>query len=146
MFWCQEKLNTYMTPKSMWFNTNKILSIINIFSSNLVTKPSGTNFLAGCQRRRRETICMSRSNNNTFYFFLPPTSTHHVPHLIPKRLRNIILSCAKKERALVMGEYWELQPWSCQNDVWKVLSFYDFSFLSLLWSFYCAVTCFINDF
>lgn len=45
---------------------------------------------------------MTRSNNNTFAF-LPPIRTHHLARVIPKGLRNRILSSAK-ERAMVMGK------------------------------------------
>lgn len=110
VLWCQEKLNKYITTKSQWFNTNRILSIMKIFSSNLVTKPFGTNVLEGCHRRRRETIFKCLDPIVTLYFLLPSVDTHHLPYLIAKGLRNIILLWDKKEKATVIGEYWKLQP------------------------------------
>lgn len=53
---CHKKLNKCIIPKSQWFNTTKILSTNKILSSNLITKPSGTNVIEGCCNRRKDTI------------------------------------------------------------------------------------------
>lgn len=110
VLWCQEKLNKHITPKSQWFNANRVLSITRIFSSNLVTKPFGTNVLEGCHRRRNKTIFKCLDPIVTLYFLLPSIGTHRLLHLIAKGLRNIILLCVKREKAMATGEYWKLQP------------------------------------
>lgn len=90
---CQETLKKYITPKSHWFNTNRILSITKIFSSNPVTKPFGTNVLEDCYRRRRETIFKCLDPTVTLYFLLPSIGPHHLSHLIAKGLRNNSFMC-----------------------------------------------------
>lgn len=106
VLWCY-KNEKYIICKSWWLITMKILSITQIFSSNLVTKPSGTSTLGGCCTEERLVLNVPLQQPHTLHcicLHLWALGPQHLPHLISKVKKNYnSFMCQEKVTSLLCG-------------------------------------------